>query len=406
MSSETGRNDPCPCGSGRKYKKCCLLKEEATRPLTKQLLREASAKAASLLMDFALKYPEPVKRPLLNRPVPELPDEEAQSALSNNLLTPWVLYLWCPPDDSEQILPSERTAVARFLRKEGSNLDGITRRFIEAARSEPFTYWQVQSVSPGESLLLQDMATGEERVVLDAASSSMASQWDIFFAQVVGLDGVNILNGMGLYPLPPFRFRQSVDTFISEIKPAGGSIDRHGLLRRQGDLIHHYLKCIDDLLHPTLPELRNTDGDKLVFATSRYTFDAQYRQDVITALSTMCELEAEAEGKENGTAKFVWVAMPKSRSHKGKVAKATLSVGPDWLESECNSEKRDKTLSNRLLKQMGSLITHESTNLKPFHPNMAPAASSDSEDDKSGLLDLFWGAWSIHSKCLDINRLC
>ncbi len=22
--SETGRNDPCPCGSGRKFKKCCL----------------------------------------------------------------------------------------------------------------------------------------------------------------------------------------------------------------------------------------------------------------------------------------------------------------------------------------------------------------------------------------------
>lgn len=24
-----GRNDPCPCGSGQKYKKCCLLKEQA-----------------------------------------------------------------------------------------------------------------------------------------------------------------------------------------------------------------------------------------------------------------------------------------------------------------------------------------------------------------------------------------
>jgi len=21
----TGRNDPCPCGSGKKYKKCCML---------------------------------------------------------------------------------------------------------------------------------------------------------------------------------------------------------------------------------------------------------------------------------------------------------------------------------------------------------------------------------------------
>ncbi|MBN2260441.1 MAG: SEC-C domain-containing protein [Clostridiales bacterium] len=24
-----GRNDPCPCGSGKKYKKCCMLKDEA-----------------------------------------------------------------------------------------------------------------------------------------------------------------------------------------------------------------------------------------------------------------------------------------------------------------------------------------------------------------------------------------
>ena len=27
---KVGRNDPCPCGSGKKYKKCCLLKEEAS----------------------------------------------------------------------------------------------------------------------------------------------------------------------------------------------------------------------------------------------------------------------------------------------------------------------------------------------------------------------------------------
>jgi hypothetical protein len=27
----TGRNDPCPCGSGKKYKKCCLPKDRAAR---------------------------------------------------------------------------------------------------------------------------------------------------------------------------------------------------------------------------------------------------------------------------------------------------------------------------------------------------------------------------------------
>jgi tetratricopeptide (TPR) repeat protein len=27
--AKPGRNDPCPCGSGKKYKKCCLPKDEA-----------------------------------------------------------------------------------------------------------------------------------------------------------------------------------------------------------------------------------------------------------------------------------------------------------------------------------------------------------------------------------------
>lgn len=32
-----GRNDPCPCGSGRKYKKCCLPEDEAREALARQL---------------------------------------------------------------------------------------------------------------------------------------------------------------------------------------------------------------------------------------------------------------------------------------------------------------------------------------------------------------------------------
>lgn len=27
----SGRNDPCPCGSGKKYKRCCALADEAAR---------------------------------------------------------------------------------------------------------------------------------------------------------------------------------------------------------------------------------------------------------------------------------------------------------------------------------------------------------------------------------------
>jgi hypothetical protein len=38
-TSRPGRNDPCHCGSGRKYKQCCLQKDEAAA-------RDARAKTA------------------------------------------------------------------------------------------------------------------------------------------------------------------------------------------------------------------------------------------------------------------------------------------------------------------------------------------------------------------------
>jgi preprotein translocase subunit SecA len=28
VESRLGRNDPCPCGSGKKYKKCCIKNEK------------------------------------------------------------------------------------------------------------------------------------------------------------------------------------------------------------------------------------------------------------------------------------------------------------------------------------------------------------------------------------------
>jgi tetratricopeptide (TPR) repeat protein len=33
--AKTGRNDPCPCGSGKKYKQCCLARDEAAATATR-----------------------------------------------------------------------------------------------------------------------------------------------------------------------------------------------------------------------------------------------------------------------------------------------------------------------------------------------------------------------------------
>lgn len=63
-SKKTGRNDPCPCGSGLKYKKCCLQKkekkpaargqEQARRVFVKKEIEKLCRQAADMRNGFRL----------------------------------------------------------------------------------------------------------------------------------------------------------------------------------------------------------------------------------------------------------------------------------------------------------------------------------------------------------------
>lgn len=56
--SKVGRNKPCPCGSGQKFKKCCEEKENAAA--AERARRHAAAAAARLAEDRLLPSPGPV----------------------------------------------------------------------------------------------------------------------------------------------------------------------------------------------------------------------------------------------------------------------------------------------------------------------------------------------------------
>jgi SEC-C motif len=45
--TKLGRNDPCHCGSGRKYKHCCLLKDEAAARKAREAETGSHAPAAA-----------------------------------------------------------------------------------------------------------------------------------------------------------------------------------------------------------------------------------------------------------------------------------------------------------------------------------------------------------------------
>lgn len=52
MNEKVGRNDPCPCGSGKKYKQCCLSKKGGSgvkRKLSAVWLNEPAKPQVNLL---------------------------------------------------------------------------------------------------------------------------------------------------------------------------------------------------------------------------------------------------------------------------------------------------------------------------------------------------------------------
>jgi hypothetical protein len=63
--TKLGRNDPCHCGSGKKYKACCLDKDEAAE-------RAARAKAADEAASTApAAEPAPAGRPAPRHQTPQ-----------------------------------------------------------------------------------------------------------------------------------------------------------------------------------------------------------------------------------------------------------------------------------------------------------------------------------------------
>lgn len=72
-----GRNDPCPCGSGRKYKQCCMQKDVAAGREHMNQLSEQQQKLAQLA------EPEPGGKPPL-RLVQSTPDDELEEMMRSD----------------------------------------------------------------------------------------------------------------------------------------------------------------------------------------------------------------------------------------------------------------------------------------------------------------------------------
>jgi hypothetical protein len=246
-SLKANRNDLCPCGSGTKYKKCCL--HTATDLIQNDLLstvrqlrpliddfgrqRYGAAAASVAWQNFSRWGSATIAR-----------DEQAyQSAFAD-----WHLFAWLP-DDTElgverfKTQPSDHAIAFDYLEAHRDRLGPLERSVIKISTKSPYSFYSVIRVVSESRLQVQEIYTGQTLLVDGLATTSYA-QGDVLFTAVLSVNGMSVLLGCMPHPLDA-SVRVKVEKHREKWRAEEGkAIDRRLLYLHDTELRRFYFMLL------------------------------------------------------------------------------------------------------------------------------------------------------------------
>jgi ferredoxin len=260
-----GRNEPCPCGSGKKYKKCCgraagpppMPEAEAREPLLHELARFAgrSAFATELRRAFVQYWGEEFADLTLEEARVRIEDEPGEAPFWD-----WLFH--------DFRLADGRGFADHVLADRGAVLDVTLRALLERQRRSVVSLYRVDGVRPGEGLTLRDLLRRETVRVRERAASAVLVRWDLIAARVVEVDGRFVIES--LFPFPAAEkdglMRGLAREYRSYLR-AHPEASREAFLKERGYWFHHYALA---LARRPPPQLVTAEGDPLLLCRARY----------------------------------------------------------------------------------------------------------------------------------------
>jgi hypothetical protein len=368
-----GRNDPCPCGSGKKYKKCCLAGEQPKpADLFWHRMHSSRNELIPIILEHAIKtygkvsiYEAWDEFHLWND---EPFDPESDE---NQVFMPWFFYDWTPDPDETEVLPGAPKDISpaqSLLNAKGSYLDPLQSKYIESCLSEPFSFFEVVTCHPGQGYQLKDIFTGEVLVVVEKMGSEHASIGDIIFGKPATVQGLTTFEATATYLIPPVRkspFIELRKIIESHHKP----ITKEALREYGFELIELYQMFRELHLNPPMPTLTNTDGD--LFVPHKVIFEIDSPEEAFEALKDL-NIEDDREtllrdaefDSENKLIK-IEIAWLKKGNKQNKSWENTvlghLKIDTTSLTAEVNSEKRAKKIQKLVKERMGDGAHYKTT---------------------------------------------
>lgn len=390
--TKAGRNDHCPCGSGKKHKKCCLLKQQnlPNFDLLYRRLRESEGQLmAKIDSCFDNHYPPETMGECLYE-FNLWDDDQADDfdAPENDYTFPvfrcfhWQVDIHDNFDDCQ--IPEK--IPAQYLLDSNKYLPELENNFAIAAMNSPFSFYLVKAVEAGKSILLEDFFTGEQVKVIEKQAALESIVDSMLFTSVVTLKDISFMLGTAPYPFPssyaidliPFKEAMLKNNKVWSTELISQcDIELRGL----------YFSFKDRMLAP--PVMVNNNDELIVLHQIEYQLlcPIEYSIDKLASLNKLEPSEGfdnalfdeDDEYNQITETTIHWL----ERINGQYISCAELTLKDDMLIINVNSDERAAAIKRKISRRLGKqalLMDDIILDIDEFRNKAATNQLSDTDD--------------------------
>ena len=375
-----GRNDPCTCGSGKKYKKCCLDENQTSQDEFKK--RRWSAVQTGLIekiLDHASEFygPHAIHEAYNEFQLFETEDRVKPKSTELPVFMPWFFYEWRPDLENEIFEGAPDMPPAQSLLENDRRLSADEKLHLQKCGETAFSFFEILEIIPEKSLKLKDILTEEHHSVLEKKATQGVQKGDIFFGKVISIDNIDVLEACAPIIIRP-EFKIQIIELRQFLQKKHPRLSQDILHIFGIEVLELYRYIYEASVNPKPSTLVNTDGHLLI--PHKLTFDIEDPRSTFEALHKLCfsktkdELLGEAHYDKNHnlvSIEFPWLKKgnKKNKSWENTVL-GHINIDRTKMTVDVNSKERAKKFQTELKKRIPTGWKLKSTVIESIESQM------------------------------------
>lgn len=337
------RNDLCPCGSGKKYKKCCLSDYESAC-FAYAGVNEARGRVQDKVFHFLASIPQSEK---FAEEFVELIGEP----FSDHNAPIFLRWLFGSRKHKGGELWRRFNEGAEF--DEGDAL--VAAGFLKARCG----FFRVLSVKQNLGLDVQDILLKDNLSIYDISSSKRLEPGEVFSAVIYPVSEFWLIDS-SLSLLGRGRGSRILERVMLAAGNGGRTLQQEAVFLSRNPMVFYRLRneMFEEFSRPL--DLRNSDGEELVLGRARYRINNS--NEVRDFLSGLADFHTDDQKH------FTWVRKSDSR------VLGSVSINGVALSAEANSRPRLERLTSTLEKGLKEAITAQGRVFQDMYQAMAEHA--------------------------------